>query len=286
MIVVCKICTAHGGGKKWFEVKRHTETKFGREMGFEPWEKDHWQYVHQQYAQLAAQAGDALANPAMADAVRQMLTDMILKVHPLQKGVKFTFPEGHGAQVITLQEMEGLIRLSGEPYLVECLCRKMIGNVSDRCCMPLGLHGETAEMFPTKQEKVEQISVDEAIALVRRFNAEGKVHTVAGTPLPLALAPCNCELPYCIATRPRVDMGFKYLLKSHWVAKVDVDKCIGCKECLSRCQFGAVQYIAKSGRAHIDMWKCFGCGLCAETCPEKAIELLPRESIPALKDEW
>ena len=283
---MCKICMAHGGGKKWFEVKRHVETKFARQMGFEPWERDHWQYVHQQYAKLAAQAGDSLADPTMKETIKQIMTDMILQIHPLTKGVPFTFPQGHGAQVVTLQEMEGLIKLSGEPYRMECLCRKMIANVSDRCCTPLGLHGETAEMFPSMGDKVERISVDEAIALVRQFNAQGRVHTVAGTPLPIALAPCHCELPYCIALRPRVDMGFKYILKSHWVAKVDQDKCTGCKTCLSRCQFHAVRYSEKMGRSMVDMWNCFGCGLCAETCPEKAITLLPRESVPALKDEW
>ncbi|MHA2315155.1 MAG: ATP-binding protein [Candidatus Hermodarchaeia archaeon] len=283
---MCKVCTMHGGGKKWFEVKRHVEVKYAKELGFEPWEKDHWQYVHQQYAQLASQAGDSMADPALAENIRKLLTDMIFQIHPLTKDVTFTFPQGHGAQVLTRQELEGVIKLSGEPYLVECLCRKMINNASDRCCIPLGLHGETAEMFPSKNEKVERISVDEAIALTRQFNKDGRVHTLAGTPLPMAMAVCNCDLPFCIALRPRVDMGFKYIIRSHWVAKVDVDKCSGCQECLSRCQFGAIQFQNSTERATIDMWKCYGCGLCAETCPEKAIDLLDRESLPALKDWW
>ncbi len=283
---MCDICVAHGGGKKWFEVKRHLDAQYARELGFEPWEKDHWKNLETVYAELAGQIGDVMNDPTQAKTVITMIENIINDIHPLTQGVTFTFPQGHGGQILTLQEVEGVIKLSGEPYLVECPCRKMIANDDDRCCIPLGLHGETADTFPSKTTKVEKIDVDEAIALVRQFNAEGRVHQLAGTPLPIGFGLCNCEYPNCIALRPRIDFGVKHLKKSHYIAKVDFDKCSGCKECLSRCSFGAVSYINATGRAQIDMWKCFGCGLCVETCPEKAIELISRESVPALKDEW
>jgi NAD-dependent dihydropyrimidine dehydrogenase PreA subunit len=39
-------------------------------------------------------------------------------------------------------------------------------------------------------------------------------------------------------------------------------------------------------KTNIDQFKCFGCGLCETGCPTEAIELLEREKMPGLKEEW
>ena len=39
-------------------------------------------------------------------------------------------------------------------------------------------------------------------------------------------------------------------------------------------------------KANIDPYRCFGCGVCQRVCQQSAIELLPRRSFPALREEW
>ena len=52
---------------------------------------------------------------------------------------------------------------------------------------------------------------------------------------------------------------------------VDVDRCIGCGECVANCPRGA---ISEPGR--IDRAACDGCGVCAEGCYADALELIGR----------
>jgi MinD superfamily P-loop ATPase len=70
------------------------------------------------------------------------------------------------------------------------------------------------------------------------------------------------------------------------VASVDYEKCNGCGICVQRCQFGALKFEVSIDKANIDRYKCFGCGLCETACPRKAISLLNRMEVPALKEVW
>jgi ferredoxin len=83
-----------------------------------------------------------------------------------------------------------------------------------------------------------------------------------------------------------MDYDLQALWKGEYVARADFSKCTGCEECVSRCQFGALTFSDSMNRPFIDQWKCFGCGLCATVCPESAIDMVDRNTIPALKEEW
>ena len=73
---------------------------------------------------------------------------------------------------------------------------------------------------------------------------------------------CNCEYPACDAIRNRLDLGVKSLLKGHFIARVDYDKCNGCGIFVQRCQFGAAKYEVRIDKYNIDPMRCVGCGLC------------------------
>jgi heterodisulfide reductase subunit A-like polyferredoxin len=73
---------------------------------------------------------------------------------------------------------------------------------------------------------------------------------------------------------------------SDFVAVVDSDLCIGCGDCLGRCQFGA---LAVPGEAClVDAGRCVGCGLCATVCPTEALSLQRRSQgeIPPPPDNF
>jgi len=64
------------------------------------------------------------------------------------------------------------------------------------------------------------------------------------------------------------------------VAVVDESLCVGCGECESHCQFGAITVDA--GVSRVELEKCMGCGVCVSHCPQEGIELVlaPEKGIP------
>ncbi|MGL4982641.1 MAG: RnfABCDGE type electron transport complex subunit B [Treponemataceae bacterium] len=52
--------------------------------------------------------------------------------------------------------------------------------------------------------------------------------------------------------------------------------CIGLADCVSSCQFGAIE-IEKDGLPHINYDKCTGCAACEKACPQKLFTRIPLE---------
>lgn len=55
-------------------------------------------------------------------------------------------------------------------------------------------------------------------------------------------------------------------------AKVDEEKCTGCKLCVFSCPDPNV-FIVKNKKVTVDQNRCKGCGLCASVCPKGALEV-------------
>ena len=49
--------------------------------------------------------------------------------------------------------------------------------------------------------------------------------------------------------------------------------CLGCGDCVSACQFGAISMDPQTGLPVVDETKCTACGSCVKACPKHIIEL-------------
>lgn len=49
--------------------------------------------------------------------------------------------------------------------------------------------------------------------------------------------------------------------------------CLGCGDCVSACQFGAISMDPATGLPVVDDSKCTGCGACSKACPKHVIEI-------------
>ena len=66
-------------------------------------------------------------------------------------------------------------------------------------------------------------------------------------------------------------MTLKYL-KNVSTLKLNVDKCIGCRMCMTVCPHAVFEF--DNGKAKIvDKDACMECGACRENCPVEAIEV-------------
>jgi len=196
-------------------------------------------------------------------------------------------------QVIPLEEAKRVAELSYPVASMSCICR--IGargheerNEHEYSCTGLGVGMLKWERWPERYKGgVNFMSPEETKEWLTKWNKKGMVHIIMTFGGSYVGGICNCDYPDCGMIRNRVDYGITPgCLKSPWVATVDFDDCNGCGVCVQRCQFGAIKFEVTTEKTNVDQFKCFGCGLCETACPTEAIDLLDRESLPALKEVW
>ncbi len=54
-------------------------------------------------------------------------------------------------------------------------------------------------------------------------------------------------------------------------AKVDMEKCEGCGECVSSCPTEAI--VMENNKAQVNADTCADCGACVDACPKQAISV-------------
>ena len=196
-------------------------------------------------------------------------------------------------QVIPLEEAYRVADLAFPVASMHCICRYHKRGHEERneheySCTGLGVGMFKWERWPERYKGgVNFMGPDEARDWLRKWNKKGMVHIIMTFGGSYVGGICNCDYPDCGMIRNRVDYNIQTgCIKSPWVAKVDYDECTGCGVCVQRCQFGAIKFEVTTEKTNIDQFKCYGCGLCATGCPTEAIELLEREKLPGLKEEW
>jgi len=198
---------------------------------------------------------------------------------------------GWVGQVVPLQEMEKIIEYAGPLGKIGCICRFMyLGteemNEEEMTCMGNGVGMLKWERWPERYKHgVYFVNIEETKRWLRDLNKKGMFHAIMIFDERFIGGICNCDYPACDSNQWRLDHGAN-MLKGHYVAVVDEDKCNGCGVCAQRCQWGALKFKVTTDKAGIDQLRCFGCGLCETGCPRQAIHLVDRTTIPALKEVW
>lgn len=58
------------------------------------------------------------------------------------------------------------------------------------------------------------------------------------------------------------------------VARIDPEKCTGCKLCIQTCpESNTIAFVPDSKKAQVVVERCKGCGLCVIKCPKQCIVL-------------
>ncbi len=215
--------------------------------------------------------------------IGRMIKWMVNKKLEKEKNPNPRIAEGHFGQVIPLEEAKLITtNLADVRIKALCPCRYMHRGIKVESCMGFTALAEVLPKLPRfiPENGLEILDSDKAEAFLNNMNEEGKVHTIWWGPIPYIAAICSCEYPECLGLRTRLDFGIKTVLKGEYIAVVNPNKCIGCGKCVSRCQFGAINFSSSINRPIIDAKRCFGCGLCKESCEEQAIRLVDRDEIP------
>jgi ferredoxin len=179
-------------------------------------------------------------------------------------------------RVYDLSRMEEIIRGAKRIRLSDCGCRKEYGNCDAPLDVCLDLDEKADYEAGTEGGDSREISVEEALDVLRRSHEAGLVHMayiMEGDETPKII--CSCCPCCCHSLAGYLRFGVaKHVLKSDLVAVDDSGRCTACGVCVDRCVFGA--RAMEAGGLAYDSEECFGCGLCVSTCSTGAISLVDK----------
>jgi len=197
---------------------------------------------------------------------------LFLRTIPIGQSVT---PEQH---VASFDDAVEILKQSDPIVVTECTCRKQKGILERSCGKPL----EACFMFGSMGKYYidnnigRQVSLDEALAIVKECNEAGLVIQPGTSQNPAGM--CNCCGDCCA-----VLAGLKLLPKpaeavfSNHYAVADDDLCTGCGACIDRCQMEALTLSDSTGLIQVNNDRCIGCGLCITACPSGALTLADKE---------
>ena len=281
---MCEFCLKHGEGQKWYLQARNYSEDLLSDIRRRKMIEDF-----------------AANSQAVAGAIEKM--DKLSKAPKfIQALVRRLIPrrmkKRHYGQVVPIEDVEKIFGFVNSIARVACYCRHFTTGKEKRYCygISMGPNGgkfgeimrgvDTSFLFGPDSAGVEMISKEQAIENFREHEKEGLCHTVWTFQTPFIGGICNCDRADCLAMRCTVTHNIPVMFRAEFVARIDNDKCIGCRQCMRLCQFGAISYSASNKKAVIDKSKCYGCGICRSVCNKNAISLEPRESDPVAARLW
>jgi ferredoxin len=281
---MCEFCLKHAEGKKWYlEAENYSEdllSDIRRRRFIENF------FSHSEDLGRDTERLEKLDKaPGFIKAIlRRVITGRMKK--------------NHFGQVVPVEEIEEIFGFVNSIVRVACICRHVTLGEEKRYCYGISMGPDGGKMGEILRgldssflggpdtERLEAVSKDETIRAFHDHEREGLCHTVWTFQAPFIGGICNCDRTDCLAMRATVTHDMPVMFRAEYVAEIDPDKCVGCRECMRVCQFGAITYSAANEKAVIDQRRCYGCGICRAVCKAEAIQLKDRSAVPVAADLW
>jgi ferredoxin len=222
----------------------------------------------------------------------------LVGTHLVHKPSEGTFADSYHGKVVPLKPIKQLVLVGEEigipdleqviPYkrarslilknpdhiaALICPCRSSRENP----CLPLDVCLIVGDPFASMvieqhPKRARWINPAEAVEILEAEDSRGHVHHAffKDAMLDRFYAICNCCSCCCGAMQAH-NNGTPMLASSGYVAKVDVDLCLGCETCIDHCQFGALSM--KDNVIDVDTFACMGCGVCIDKCDQGTLIL-------------
>ena len=280
---MCEFCLKHGEGKKWYlQAKNYSD--------------DLLSDLRRRRFIVDFLTGDGLTRDVgrlgQLDKAPRVVRSLISRM------VSRKMKRIHYGQVVPVEDIERIFGMMGSIVRVACVCRHVTLGQEKRYCYGISLApdgGKFAEIVRGLDKSYlsgpdlagrEKLSREEAVARFREHEHEGLCHSVWTFRTPFIGGICNCDRADCLAMRCTVTHGMSVMFRGEYVAEIDPDVCVGCRQCMRVCQFGAMAFSASKSKVAVDQRWCYGCGICRSACQKKAIRLRERVQVPAAAGRW
>lgn len=197
--------------------------------------------------------------------IESIIPRSVVRVIPVNKTVEAE------TQVAAFEDVNEIVNKADLLAVTKCTCRVVDGS----CGLPLDvcIQVNKAAEYALDRGTGRELTKKEALEILIMCGEKGLVHTV-GNSRGLGHIICNCCKDCCINWPGPRNSNVNFASPSRFTAKVDVDLCTVCEDCLERCYFDAITMEGEGDTALIKEDACMGCGLCAVTCPGEAISLI------------
>lgn len=204
----------------------------------------------------------------------------------------------HYGQVVPIEDLERILGFVNTVVRLPCICRKITLGKEKRYCYGISISpggGEFSRFVQGLEHSFlkgpdtsgfETLSKEGALQGLREHEREGLCHTVWTFHTPFICGLCNCDRSDCMAMKATVTHDFPVMFRAEYVAGIDPETCIGCRQCMKVCQFGAIAFSGAEKKSVVDSRRCYGCGICRAACSKESISLLERASVPASANLW
>jgi Na+-translocating ferredoxin:NAD+ oxidoreductase subunit B len=179
--------------------------------------------------------------------------------------------------VLAYEDAETLVRQQTRLAVAPCICRRehrMSGSGCGRPEETCLIFGSAADYY-IENGLAREIEVEEALGVLELARQHALVLQPSHAQQVVNICcccGCCCQVLKGMKRHPRP----AELAASAFRAVVDGQRCLGCGECLPRCQMEALSL--QNGSVEINIERCLGCGLCISACPTEALSL---ERVPA-----
>jgi len=281
---MCEFCLKHGEGKKWYlQAKNYADdllSDLRRRTFIQTFLSDP--------AGLAADVKRLEQLERLPAFIKGLVSGLITR---RQKKIHF-------GQIVPLEDIREIFGFVKTIVRVTCICRQASLGQEKRFCYGVSLApdgGRLADILAgldpsfaagPDSQGLEVLAPEEALAAFQAHEHEGLCHSVWTFHTPFIGGICNCDRAGCLALRCTVSHGVAVMFRGEYVAQIDPDLCVGCRECLGLCQFGALNYSAGLGKTVVDARWCYGCGVCRAVCSQGAIRLAARQDMPETAGLW
>jgi Pyruvate/2-oxoacid:ferredoxin oxidoreductase delta subunit len=261
---MCEFCVKHGEGKKWYLVMRNYSEVLRNEKHRDKFINYYWARFEDYYRGIAKV--DKVKNVPIVGRIAGHFAERQMKTE-------------EWGQVVPIEDVEQILDMQDSIVRLPCVCRKMSTGLHTRYCIGVGVDDSgILGKYPDLSYGLELLEKEEAKELLRSFDEKGLVHKVYTFITPYIGTICNCDQD-CLSYRAQEKVRLvRTTFRAEYVALVDWDLCNGCRNCLSRCQYGAIHFSNTLERPTIEMSQCHGCGVCRVVCEQKAISLKPRSN--------
>ncbi len=281
---MCEFCTQHGEGEKWYLQAKNYSDDLLADVRRRQFIKKFFSGPNflTRYAQGLQRLEES---PRFIRSIYSRLVTRKMK-------------KIHFGQVVPLEEVEKIFGFVNTITRVACICRHTLLGKEKRYCYGVSLApngGQFAEILRDLDQSflsgpsdlgLETLTKEEAISAFHDHEKEGLCHSVWTFHTPFIGGICNCDRSDCLAMRATVGHAVPVMFRAEYVAAIDPEKCVGCRECMRLCQFGALTYSAANKKAGVEQRWCYGCGVCRAACKTEAIRLEDRRRVPVAANLW